>query len=166
MKVLCSCIALKKKEKSVWSSWFSFPTRLLPWLLFLGVMVAPVDSKKNMCLSLSWCWPSKRVFYCSWLLFLLWWHFKMNITSLISISTDGIHQGDIIPILSPFLSFWMTSVIIMRSDEDIIFKIWEGMAKVNGHISELRNYISIKTKLDTFRKCLDKAENHMSFSED
>lgn len=37
---------------------------------------------------------------------------------------------------------------------------------MNGCISELRNYISIKTKLDTFRKCLDKAENHMSFSED
>lgn len=40
------------------------------------------------------------------------------------------------------------------------------MAKVNGCIRELRNYIFIKTKLDTFRKCLDKAENHMSFSED
>lgn len=54
----------------------------------------------------------------------------------------------------------------MRSEKDIIFKIREGMAKVNGGISELRNYIFIKTKLDTFRKCLDKAENHMSFSED
>lgn len=60
----------------------------------------------------------------------------------------------------------MTSVIIMRSEEDIIFKIRGGMVKMNGRISELRNYISIKTKLDTFRKCLDKAENHMSFSED
>lgn len=37
---------------------------------------------------------------------------------------------------------------------------------MNGRISELRNYISIKTKLDTFRKCLDKAENHMSFLKD
>lgn len=54
----------------------------------------------------------------------------------------------------------------MRSEEDIIFKIRGGMVKMNGRISELRNYISIKTKLDTFRKCLDKAENHMSFSED
>lgn len=54
----------------------------------------------------------------------------------------------------------------MRSEKDIIFKIREGMAKVNGGISELRNYIFIKTKLDTFRKFLDKAENHMSFSED
>lgn len=60
----------------------------------------------------------------------------------------------------------MTSVIILRSEEDIIFKIREGMVKVNDCISELRNYIFIKTKLDTFRKCLDKAENHMSFSED
>lgn len=60
----------------------------------------------------------------------------------------------------------MTSVVVMRSEKYIIFKIREGMAKVNGCIRELRNYIFIKTKLDTFRKCLDKAENHMSFSED
>jgi len=60
----------------------------------------------------------------------------------------------------------MTRVIIMRAEEDIILKIRKGMAKVSGCISELRNYFSINAKLDSFRKSMDKAKNHMRFLED
>lgn len=142
MKIICSFVKeTRNKNKCllmlIWVfCWFKI--LILMWLWFLGVLVVPVHNKENICLSSSWCWPSKLGYFIA-----------LELTSIFAAVTlqnehhipnlhkhrwnsSGSHNSDFFSLL---LSFWMTSVIIMRSEEDIIFKIREGTAKVNGCIN-------------------------------